>query len=213
MLHLNWRRLGGFAALAAPLLMWIAFFAVGTSRQGYNLLTRPFSDLATRGTPESSVFDLAFFLVPGLLCVLVGIGLWFTSEGGRAWRLGSLLVVVAGVFLFATGIFRQDPNSYLAAPLHGTMSQICFAVASVAPLVLFVGSRESLHLSPPRRTWLALGVAAFVVEALALALRHVTHFPEGFFQRPFTLSLTIWFVATGAWMLKVRQMQGLSVAN
>jgi hypothetical membrane protein len=210
---LDWRRLGGFAALLAPLLMWIEFFAVAPSRQGYDLLTRPFSDLATRGAPWSSVFDLGFFLVPGLLCVLVGIGLWFVIEGGRAWRLGAVLVVAAGVFLFATGIFRQDPSSSYAASLHGTVSQICFALASVAPLVLFFGSGGNLHLSPPRRIWLAAGIVAFAVEGLAVALRHLLHFPEGLFQRPFTLSLTIWFVATGAWMLKVRQIEGLTVPS
>lgn len=210
---IDWRRLGGLAALGAPLLMWIAFFAVATSRQGYNLLTRPFSDLATRGTPASSVFDLAFFLVPGVLCVVVGIGLWFVIEGGRAWRLGAVLVVAAGVFLFATGLFRQDPTSHYAAALHGTMSQICFALASIAPLALFFGSGANLHLSPPRRTWLVAAIAAFAAEGLAVALRHVLPFPEGLFQRPFTLSLTIWFVATGAWMLKVRQIEGLTVPS
>lgn len=210
---LNWRRAGGFAAIIAPALMWIEFFAVGTSRPGYDLLTRPFSDLATRGAPESSLFDLGFFLIPGVLSVIVGIGLWFAIEGGRVWRWGAALVVAAGVFLFATGIFRQDPSSYLAGAFHGTMSQITFAAASVAPLALFVGSGGHLHLSPPRRTWLVAGMAAFAIEGLAVALRHVLHFPEGLFQRPFTLSLTIWFVATGAWMLKVRQIQGLPIPS
>lgn len=209
---LNWRSLGGLAALAAPLLMWSEFLAVGLSRQGYNLLTRPFSDLATRGAPGSAGFDVGFFLIPGLLLVIVGIGLWFAIDG-RAWRTGTLLVVTAGIFLFATGVFRQDPSSPGAAVLHGTVSQICFAVASTAPLVLYVGSSRNLHISPPRRIWLAAGVAAFAVEGLAVLLRHFLHFPEGFFQRPFTLALTLWFVATGVWMLKVRRIGGLSLPS
>ena len=193
--------------------MWSEFVTMGLSRQGYDMLTRPFSDLATRGTQNSTLFDVGFFLVPGILTVLVGLGLWAALRGGHAWRSGSALIVGAGVFLFATGIFQQDPHSHLAAVLHGTMSQICFAMASVAPLVLFVGSAEHLHLSPPRRLWIVASLAALSIEASAWALRAMTHYPEGFFQRPFTLVLTAWFVTTGAWLLRVRRFEGLSVTD
>ncbi len=210
---LDWKRVGGFSALAAPVLMWAVFLATALSRHGYNLLTRPFSDLATVGTPDSTLYDLGFFLIPGLLTVIVGIGLWFALDGGQAWRAGAVLIVAAGVFLFATGVFRQDPTSYVAGVLHGTMSQICFGIASVAPLVLFLGSGRHLHMSPPRRVWFGAAVAAFAVELSAIAMRQVQHFPEGFFQRPFTLSLTIWFVATGAWLLRVRRLEAFSPAR
>jgi hypothetical membrane protein len=211
--EVNWRRAAGLAAMAAPILMWSEFLAMGLSRQGYNMLTRPFSDLATRGTPHATLFDLGFFLVPGVLTVVVGIGLWFAVRGGQAWRFGAVMIVVAGVFLFATGVFQQDPTSHVAGVLHGTVSQICFGIASVAPLVLFVGSADHIHLAPPRRFWLMLGVAALAIEGSAWALRAVTHNPEGAFQRPFTLVLTAWFIATGAWLLRVRKIEGLSVAD
>ena len=64
--------------------MWSQFFAVGLSRHGYNLLTRPFSDLATRGTPLSNVFDLGFFLVPGVITVLVAYA-YVWRRGGLEW--------------------------------------------------------------------------------------------------------------------------------
>jgi hypothetical membrane protein len=202
--HVSLRRAGGFAALAAPALMWSEFLAFGTSRSGYNLLTRPFSDLATRGTPNSTAFDLGFFIVPGVLTVVVGLGLWFASRDGHAWRIGSLLIMAAGVFLFATGVFQQDPSSYVAGLLHGTVSQTCFAIASVAPLVLFVGSTRHTHLGAPRRLWLLAGLAAIAIEGVGLATRPVAAYPDGLFQRPFTLVLTVWFVATGIWLLRAR---------
>lgn len=184
--------------------MWSEFLTFGTSRSGYNLLTRPFSDLATRGTPNSTAFDLGFFIVPGVLTVVVGLGLWFASREGHAWRVGSLLIMAAGVFLFATGVFQQDPRSYVAGLLHGTMSQTCFAIASVAPLVLFVGSTRHTHLGAPRRLWLLAGLAAIAIEGVGIAVRPVTTYPDGLFQRPFSLVLTVWFVATGIWLLRAR---------
>jgi hypothetical membrane protein len=209
--HVSWRRAGGFAALAAPALMWSEFLTFGTSRSGYNLLTRPFSDLATRGTPNSTAFDLGFFIVPGVLTVVVGLGLWFASREGHAWRVGSLLIMAAGVFLFATGVFQQDPRSYVAGLLHGTMSQTCFAIASVAPLVLFVGSTRHTHLGAPRRLWLLAGLAAIAIEGVGVAIRPLAAYPDGLFQRPFSLVLTVWFVATGIWLLRARQANQVQV--
>jgi hypothetical membrane protein len=206
-LSLKWRRAAGIAALAAPILMWSEFLSMGLSRHGYNLLTRPFSDLATRGTQNATIFDLGFFLVPGVLSIILGLGMALSIRGGQAWRAGAALVVGAGVFQFATGIFQQDPTSFVAGALHGTMAQICFALASVAPLVLFLGSRDHAHLSPPRRIWMMAGIASFAIEGIALAIHPLVHYPDGLFQRPFTLVLTIFFVTTGAWLLRARGVE------
>jgi hypothetical membrane protein len=209
---LDWRRAAGSAALLAPLLMWSEFLTMGTSRYGYNLLTRPFSDLATRGTPNAGLFDLGFFLVPGLFTVILGLGLYAVSHG-RAWRIGALMVTASGVFLVAAGAFPQDPSSFVEGLLHGTMAQTCFALASVAPLMLFLGSGNQPHFAPPRRVWLAAAIAAFAIEALAIAARPLTSYPDGLFQRPFTVVLTIWFITTGAWLLRGRNFEGLSVPD
>jgi hypothetical membrane protein len=191
--------------------MWSEFFTNALTRHGYNLLTRPFSDLATRGTPNSTEFVIGFFVIPGVLTVIVGAGLWFAARGGRAWRVGSLLIAAAGVFLFAAGVFRQDPTSLVAGVLHGTMAQTCFAVASVAPLILFAGSVRHAHLDPPRRLWLFAGLATLAIELAAVAIRPLTSYPDGFFQRPFTIVLTVWFVATGVWLLGLRRTGDHSV--
>jgi hypothetical membrane protein len=208
-----WLRAAGLAALAAPVMMWLEFLTLGTLRHGYNLLTRPFSDLATRGTSHADLFTLGFFFVPGLLTIALGVGLWFAIRDSAAWRTGAVLVVATGAFQVAVGAFPQDPNSWVAGVLHGTMAQICFAIASVAPLVLFAGSRSHVHLRPPRQVWLAAGLGALAIEALAVAFRAVTSYPDGFFQRPFTLVLTIWFLTTGLWLLRGRNFEGLPVPD
>jgi hypothetical membrane protein len=193
--------------------MWSVFLAMGISRHGYNLLTRPFSDLATRGTPNAELFDLGFFILPGSLTFVIGVGLWYAISGNQTWRIGALMVATSGVFLVATGAFRQDPQSIAAGLLHGTMAQTCFAIASAAPLVLFIGSADHDGYAPPRRLWLAAGIAVFGLEALAILLRPLMSYPDGFFQRPFTMVLTIFFITTGAWLLRGRNFEGLSVPD
>ena len=42
----SWRRVGGMAAIAAPVLMWAEFIGHGLALPGYNLLTRAASELA-----------------------------------------------------------------------------------------------------------------------------------------------------------------------
>ena len=210
---LDWRRAAGWAALAAPVLMWSEFLTMGLSRSGYNLLTRPFSDLATTGTPNAAIFSAGFFFVPGLLTVVLGIGLWTAVRGGALWRIGAVMVVAAGVFLVATGIFPQDPHSAIAGPLHGTVSQVCFAIASAAPMVLFIGSRGGSHGPLPRRLWLALGITALVIEGFGMLVRPAFHLPYGVFQRPFTLVLTAFFITTGFWLLGGTRLGGLSVPD
>lgn len=210
---LTWRRVAGVAAVAIPVLMWTDFLTMGISRAGYNLLTRPFSDLATTGTPNAALFSAGFFFLPGLLTVILGCGLWLAFSGNRIWRLGALMVIVAGVFLVATGVFPQDPRVPMAGVMHGTVSQVCFAVASAAPLVLFVGSRSRLHMPPPRRVWLGLGIASLLIEAFGVLVRPAMHLPYGVFQRPFTVVLTAFFITTGFWLLRGGRIEGLSVPD
>jgi hypothetical protein len=192
--------------------MWSEFLVMGMTRRGYNLFTRPFSDLATRGTPNASLFDLGFFLLPGVLTIVLGLGL-YTISRGQVWRIGALMVTASGVFLVAAGAFPQDPSSVVEGLLHGTMAQTCFALASLAPLALFRGSDGGAHFVPTRRVWLGAGIAALGIEAFAIFMRPVLAYPDGFFQRPFTLVLTIWFVSTGVWLLRGHQLEGLSVPD
>lgn len=210
---LDWRRAAGLSAFVTPLLMWSDFLSMATLRHGYNLLTRPFSDLATRGTPHADIFTLGFFFLPGLLTIVLGVGLYLAVKGGQAWRTGAVLVVFTGIFMLAVGAFPQDPHSYLAGVLHGTMAQICFGLAAVAPLFLFLGSRGHVHFAPPRRLWLVAGASALAIEAFGLFVKPLAHYPDGVFQRPFTLVLTFWFVTTGYWLLRGRQFEGLSVPD
>ena len=203
--------MAGFAALAAPVLMWSEFLTMGALRHGYNLVTGAASDLAARGTSNAAVFSAGFFCLPGLLTVLVAGGLWVAHRESRMWRLGAVMVGVAGIFLVLTGAFPLDPHSQAADFLHGLVSQTCFVIVTGSMVALWAGAPRETRVSPPRRIWLAVAAAVVVIEAFNVLLRAPLALPNGLFQRPFTITLTAWFVATGIWLLRGHKVEGLSV--
>ena len=198
-------RIGGGAALAAPALMWGDFLTMGTLRHGYNLLLGAASNLATRGTPNSDLYTVGFFFIPGLLTLVVAAGLWSAVKESRTWRLGVGLVVVAALFLILTGYFRQDPSSPGENSLHGLVSQICFGGATLAMVALALGAPSGRRPLPPRRLWLGVAAAVMLIEGFNLFLRGPLGISYGLFQRPFTLTLSVWFVITGIWLLRERE--------
>jgi hypothetical membrane protein len=197
-----WRRTAGLAALFAPTLMWSALFVFGPRRHGYNLLSRTFSELSARGTPYAFLFELGFFLIPGVLALVVALGLWFGFPATLLWRLGAALIFLAGLFLCAAGVFPQDSSSMTAGIIHRFLAQTCFFLTSLAPFFLSAGSSAPTHSAPPRRLWLATGIASFAIAVAGLTLRSLIPAPEGFFEHSFTLVLTLFILATGIWLLR-----------
>lgn len=200
--RIRWLGLAGVAALLAPLLMWVEFFVMGSLRPGYNLVTGAASELAARGTTHAAVFSAGFFFLPGVLTLFVATGLWRTGRGGHLWRTGALLVAVAGALLVLTGVFPLDRTSALSSGLHGIVSQACFAIVTVAMLLMSAGASRIQWEGVPRRLWLGLGFGLTAVELFNLTFRQAMALPNGLFQRPFMILVTVWFVVTGVWLLR-----------
>lgn len=194
---------GGVSATVAPLLMWTAFIGAGTATPGYNLLTRAASDLGARGVTTAALYVPFFFYLPGFLAVLAGLGLLATWKGGKVWQLGALLVMVEGVFLILAGAFAEDAHSMVATTVHQELAGVAFIAAALAPLALVLGRPKTPEWRPPLRLWLLTGgtLIAIYVGALLLKAAGVTY-PSGLYQRPFTIVLTVWYLATGLWMLR-----------
>jgi hypothetical membrane protein len=202
---------GGFAAVVAPVLMWLEFIGAGTSTPGYNLLTRAASDLGERGAATAAAYVPGFFYVPGALAVLVGLGLLATWKGGIAWRVGALLVVTEGVFLMLAGAFAEDPHSIAATSVHQGLAGVCFVAGALAPLALVFARPKTSGPRPPIRLWLLTGGALVAIYLSAILLSVVgVHFPQGLLQRPFTVVLTGWYLVTGIWMLRAAVEQSRS---
>ena len=195
------RRLAGVLAVAVPAVMWAEFLGMGLSRPGYDMLTDQASQLGAWGTPNAGLFTVGFFYAGGLLTALLGIGLQLCGIRGWLWRGGAAMITVAGLLLVLGGYFPTAGESPQATQAHIWLTQTCFVLASVAPFLLLAGARQRLPLWV-RRIWLSSSIGALVIECIAVMLRSQIHFPEGLFQRPFLAALTIWFVATGTWLLR-----------
>ena len=198
--HVSWPRVGGMAAVAAPLLMWAECIGHGLARSGYDLLTRAASDLGARGAPDAAPFTVGFFYGPGLLTGLLGVGLWRAVRGGWAWRTGALLVVAEGLLLVLAGAFPEDATSARATSLHQDLANACFTAAVLAPLALVWGA-PAAAFGPPRRLWLLSGAVLALLQVTGAVVG--ASVPPGLVQRPFGLVLTVWFLSTGAWLLRL----------
>lgn len=192
-------RIAALAALATPLLMWIEFLAVGLSTPGYDLLTRAASDLGATGARAASIFDAGFFVLPGLLTMLFAAGLMAAPPRSAWWRLGALLVFAEGALLVLAGVNSENPASSTLTARHQLLASLCFAAAAVAPIALLTGMRGAA-----RRSWsaalIASSLAILLIEVAGITLSLFTAYPDGLFQRPFGVALTVWFLAGAAWL-------------
>jgi hypothetical membrane protein len=109
-------------AIAGPLFV-LVFLVLGASRAGYDPLRHPVSSLEIGALGWTQRLN---FLITGFLVVASSVGLRraLRSRGGSCW--GPSLVALAGVGLFAAGLFVGDPlNGYPAGtpliPVHRTV--------------------------------------------------------------------------------------------
>jgi hypothetical membrane protein len=164
-------------AIAGPLFV-VVFLVLGATRAGYDPLRHPVSSL--------EIGDLGWtqrlnFLVTGFLVVASSVGLRTALRplGGSRW--GPSLVALAGVGLFAAGLFVADPfNGYPAGTplipvdrtvpggLHDLVSSLFFLGLPAACIVL--GRRFRAWGQPVWARYSAGTAVAFIVFSVLTAL-------------------------------------------
>lgn len=191
----------GAAALALPILLWTLFISFGSLRHGYDLLSAATSTLAARGTPHAQLFTILFFYLGGGMTAAAGAGCLAVSGSRTLWKIGSLLVVIAGALLVLTGYFPTAGAGARTATIHQDVSQACFAAIAFAPLLLRAGAPRGAVSHVLSAVWIAGGIATLVVEFGFAAVNWHFHLPFGYFQRPFLASVSLSFWAVGTWLV------------
>ncbi len=186
--------------VTVPVVLWSMFLTFGLLRHGYGLLTSAASSLGAKGTPHAEAFNIAFFYTGGILTALAGTGLAILHHRSFRWLLGSIFMIVAGVLLFLTGVFPTAGAGHFDAHMHGLVSQWCFVLASVAPLLLVLDSKHLFHQPGLQRILKIVAVSSLVIEVLQIAIAHIIRYPYGYFQRSFMASLSIALLILGIWL-------------
>ncbi len=186
---------GGAAGMATPIVMWTAFLVAAFLRPGYDLIRDPSSELGQLGSPGAALFNMAFFLVPGVLTICFGAAV--ATFPGRRWaRLAaSLMISLSGLSTFASGLIPMAPNSEPLTFWHRFAGLPLLTVFPAGILLLSLVLRSDLRLRADARLGLLCG--SVLVILIGCYELHVVAIPDGLFQRLSLAVLTPWFVGIG----------------
>jgi hypothetical membrane protein len=142
-------RVAGACAVAGPVVFSAAWLVAWTAQETYSPRREDISALAALDAQQPWIM-VAGFLALALGLTALGTGLLRAVAGGRAARVGALLILLAGLGILVAGIARNDCSSELEAckaridagdvswhhGLHDAVSGLVFLALVAAQLVL-----------------------------------------------------------------------------
>lgn len=98
------------AGWASAVVCVAAIMAWGTRLEGYSHGLYPLSVLGAYGIPGARAFNVAGFIVPGVLAAMVALGLYRTLPRGAGWlpRIGARVLLLSGLAFAAQGVLPLD---------------------------------------------------------------------------------------------------------
>ena len=160
-------RMGLHAGWLAGVVFVVALAWLGAAVPGYEHAHMPVSFLGMRGVALAHCWNVAGFILPGLLvaCFALSLQAPLRRDGaGTLARIGTWLLLISGLAFAGNGVFAYD----LAEP-DGTASKLHVAMLTIA-LLGFLPSALLLAMGLRRRpAWRAL-VTGGALLALATLL-------------------------------------------
>jgi hypothetical membrane protein len=95
-------------AVASVILIIFSMIIIGFFFPGYSHILESVSRQGASDSPVSLVTNLSFVLT-GIFVILFGIGLFRVFGKDRIGKLGTILVVLAGIGCILVGVFPVDP--------------------------------------------------------------------------------------------------------
>jgi hypothetical membrane protein len=140
--HLGW--------IAIPLVVAAIVFAAA-ALPGYSQLSHPIALLGTSVSPRAAGFNLFGFIVPGL--IVAGFARVLERELGqgrdrRLFRIGTGLLLIAGLAFAAQGLFALDPID-----LDGDSSRRHAATHAIARIAWIAAAVVLAFARWRERTW------------------------------------------------------------
>ena len=180
--------------MVAPPLMIALWTVASILRPGYDQLTQKGSEL---GTGQNSIIMNLNFAATGILIIAFVLGLARSVSGNNRVRIGTTLLLVAGLCETVTAGFACDPG---CPPTTGSFSQnahlgialVFFSSIAFAPLLIGVGIGRDQFWKPYASYSTATGIAN-VALGTAFSVGVLTSFPlVGLLERVFLAFPFLW---------------------
>ena len=164
------KRIARHAGWLAGLLFATAVIGFGAALDGYSQAQHPVALLGARGVPHALVFNLAGFVLPGVLALLVGLELRRHMSPASRWsaRIGAQLVLLSALAFAVQGWLPLDPSDLEASGnrLHATAWMLWW-IAFVPGAWLLAHGWRSLALISVVAAVVVLGFGLFAAGAMA----------------------------------------------
>jgi hypothetical membrane protein len=198
----------GRLAIAGPIAFTLAWLVGGLVQDEYSVRQEDISALAALDARYAWIM-IAGFLLLGVGTVALAAGLASTLKY-RSARVGSVLLMIAGVGIAVAGLARNDCSSELLAcavrvdagevswhhKLHDTVSLVVFLALIAAPLVVARAFGRDISWRPLRTYSIVTGLFGFVL--LVLYVVEAGGPSNGIMQRVFVSVLFVWIAVAGS---------------
>lgn len=178
-----------YIGLAAGLVFAVSAFFFGMGLEGFSHRVHPLGLLGAERIPRALAFDIAGFIVPGLIAGWVAWRLReHCADAGWRARIGAWLAVLSALAFAAQGLLRLDLQDLESATsrLHGVMWMLWWLAFAPGAALLALG----LRARPPWRGLSAVSAAA-AVAVPAFALLAPAWMPAAIAHR---IAFGLWFV-------------------
>lgn len=184
----RWRsgQLGLHAGWLAGALFAAALLGLGAAVPGYEHARMPIGFLGMRGVPVAAYWNIAGFIVPGLLVAGFALALLAPLQrdgAGMAARIGVWLLSFSGLAFAGDGVFAYDlavPDG-AASKLHVALLMVALLAFLPATLALALGLRGRPQWRPLAGPGLLLALATLasvlppVADAVPVLQDHPGH--------------------------------------
>ncbi len=198
---------GGVAAIGVCVLMVTAFITVTLMRPDYDPLMQAASLLGESGSPYALFFNIAHFLVPGLLLILFAVSLCLAVGEHASGKVAAGLVALAGLSVLLSGIFPMSPTSDTQSAIHENLSVPFFLGMPSAALLMGQVLAHKANSQSLRKFSRTIGLLLVVLVVVYVPLMPTATVPAGLFQRVYLSAIHVWLVVMGIWLLRFSKAQ------
>jgi hypothetical protein len=131
--------------LLAALCFGGSVLGFGAGLDGYSQLAYPVSILGARGIPHAAAFNVAGFLLPGLLMAVVAAGLCRSVASAEALaRIGGWIALFSTLAFTALGAFalHADDSEATSSRLHIACWSLWWLTTATGGVLLSLGARR-----------------------------------------------------------------------